>query len=224
MPVPANLNYDMWLGPTASRPYTEHRVHPQVGYSRPGWLQIEAYCRGMITGWGAHMFDIAQWGHGSDTTGPVEMEATAEFPERGLFNVHTTFRAEGSYADGVQLVAKSGSPAGVKFEGDAGWVAVTRSDLKAEPRTILRERIGEDETQLYESGNHMLNFLRCIRTGHDPICPAETGHRSNSICVITHLAMKLGRKLHWDPETERFTHDETANTMLDYAHREPWNV
>jgi predicted dehydrogenase len=224
MPEPANLNYDMWLGPTPQRPYTEDRVHPQEGFTRPGWLQIEDYCLGMITGWGAHMFDIAQWGHGSDETGPVEMEATAEFPARGLFNVHTTFRAEGRYVDGVRLIAESGVPAGVKFEGDAGWVSVTRSSLAVEPRTLLGEEIGEHEVRLYKSDNHMLNFLHCIRSGQDPICPVEVGHRSNSICVIAHLAMKRGHKLLWDPQAERFTNDDTANTMLDYVHREPWHL
>lgn len=222
--APTHFNYDMWLGPTPQRPYTEDRVHPQVGYTRPGWLQIEPYCRGMITGWGAHMFDIAQWGHGSDETGPVEMEATAEFPKRGLFNVHTTFHAEGRYADGVRLIAESGTPAGVTFEGDAGWVAVTRSDLKAEPRAILSEEIGEDEVRLYESGNHMLNYLQCTRSGQAPICPVEIGHRSNSLCVITHLAMKLDRKLRWDPQRERFRNDDLANTKLDYDHRQPWTL
>ena len=94
MEVPEELNYDMWMGPTEPQPYTEHRVHPNRGYGRPGWLQIERYCRGMITGWGAHMYDIAQWGLGTDMdSGPVEMEATAEFPDRGLFDVHTNFES-----------------------------------------------------------------------------------------------------------------------------------
>ena len=222
MTVPQNLNYDMWLGPTPNVYYTEDRVHPQTSYGRPGWLQIESYCRGMITGWGAHMFDIAQWGHDSDDTGPVEMAATAEFPDRGLFNVHTKFRAEGHYADGVKLIAESGTPAGVTFIGDTGWIAVTRSELKAEPRAILNDEIGAGDVRLYHSSNHMLNFLRCIRTRKDPICPVEVGHRANSACVITHLAMKLGRKLRWDPRAERFIDDEAANAMLDYDHREPW--
>ena len=224
MPVPKGLNYDMWLGPTLKRYYTEHRVHPQSGYSRPGWLQIETYCRGMITGWGSHMFDIAQWGHGSDDTGPVEMTATAEFPRRGLFNVHTTFRAEGRYADGVTLVAQSGSPAGVRFEGDQGWIDVGRSHLKAEPGDVLRDETGQTEQQLERSSNHMLNFLCCVRLRDEPICPVEVGHRSNSICVMTHIAMKLGRKLRWEPFAERFVDDEQANSMLDYVHREPWTV
>lgn len=224
MPVPENLNYDMWLGPTPEQPYTEDRVHPQAGFSRPGWLQIEPYCRGMITGWGSHMFDIAQWGHGSDDSGPVEMEATAEFPDRGLFNVHTTFEAVGRYADGVKLIAATGTPPGVRFEGDDGWILVGRSQLEAEPSDILREQIGENEIHLYRSENHMRNFLQCMRSRQDPICPVEVGHRGNSICVITHLAMKLGRKLRWDPQAEHFLDDDTANAMLDYDHREPWTI
>jgi predicted dehydrogenase len=224
MPVPEQLNYDMWLGPTSRVPYTEHRVHPQADYSRPGWLQIEPYCRGMITGWGAHMFDTAQWGHGSDDSGPVEMQATGDFPDRGLFDVHTNFQAEGRYADGVRLLASSGTPAGVTFEGDAGSITVTRSSLEAEPAEVLDEPIGEGEVRLYQSDNHMRNFLECMRTRQDPICPVEVGHRSNSICVITHVAMKLGHKLSWDPETERFIDDDAANAMLDYDHRKPWTV
>ncbi|QDV45586.1 Inositol 2-dehydrogenase [Stieleria neptunia] len=224
MSVPEQLNYDMWLGPTPRMPYTEHRVHPQSDFSRPGWLQIESYCRGMITGWGAHMFDIAQWGHDSDDSGPVEMEASGEFPDRGLFNVHTEFQAEGRYADGVNLLASSGTPAGVTFEGDAGSIVVTRSSLTAQPGGILREPIGEGEVHLYHSDNHMQNFLQCMRTHQEPICPVEVGHRSNSICVITHLAMKLGRKLRWNPVTERFVDDQAANDMLDYEHRKPWTV
>jgi len=224
MAVPSNLNFDMWLGPTPAAEYTEDRVHPQSGFSRPGWLQIETYCRGMITGWGSHMFDIAQWGHGSDLTGPVEMEATGEFPDRGLFNVHTLFEAEGRYADGVKLTAASGEPAGVTFTGDDGWISVGRGWLKAERPEILNDEIGDDETRLYVSDNHMLNFLSSMRTRQEPICPVEIGHRSNSICVITHLAMKLGRRLNWDPEAERFVDDEEANALLDYVHRDPWTM
>lgn len=224
MKVPSNLNYEMWIGPTQPMPYTQDRVHPQEGFGRPGWLQIESYCRGMITGWGAHMFDTAQWGHGSDDTGPVEMQATGEFPDRGLFDVHTSFHAEGRYADGVRLIATSGSPAGVRFEGDAGWIDVGRSHFKAEPSDVANQPIGKGEQELYESNNHMGNFLECMRSRKDPICPVEVGHRSNSICVITHIAMKLGRKVRWDPQAERFLDDESANALLDYEHRVPWKV
>jgi hypothetical protein len=176
----------------------------------------------MITGWGAHMFDTAQWGHGSDDSGPVEMEASGEFPDRGLFDVHTNFRAEGRYADGVRLIADSGTPAGVTFTGDVGSISVTRSSLTAEPADILRESIGADE--VHQSDQHMRNFLQCMLTREDPICGVEVGHRSNSICVITHVAMKLGRKLRWNPKSEKFLDDESANELLDYDHRKPWIV
>lgn len=222
--APENLNYDMWLGPAPVEPYEEARVHPQHGFGRPGWLQIEPYCRGMITGWGSHMFDIAQWGHGSDDSGPIEMAATGEFPERGLFNVHTTFHAEGRYADGVKLIAETGDPAGVTFEGDDGTISVGRGHFQAQPSDILHETLGENATRLYSSANHMLNFLQCMRSRRDPVCPVEVGHRSNSLCVITHLAMKLGRKLRWDPQAECFLDDDAANALLDYAHRAPWTV
>ena len=223
MPIPPNLDYDRWLGPTPKAPYTEHRVHPQAGYGRPGWLQIEAYCRGMITGWGAHMNDIAQWANDSDSTGPVEMRASAEFPERGLFDVHTSFEAEGSYANGVKLFMKTGS-AGVALEGDKGSISVTRGSIKSNPPEILKDQVRDDEIRLYMSNNHMLNFLECMRSRKDPVAPVEVGHRSNTVCVLAHIAMKLGRKLRWDPQAECFIDDAEADSLLDYTHRPPWTI
>ncbi len=223
MLAPDHLAYDHWLGPAPTAEYTEDRVHPRAGYGRPGWLQIEAYSRGMITGWGSHMFDIAQWGHGSDDSGLVEIEAHGDFPQRGLFDVHTRFSATGRYADGVQVFAESGDPAGVKFVGDRGWIDVGRSRLAAEPRQILDQQLDQDETLLTSSDDHMRNFLQSMRSRLDPICPVEVGHRSNTICLITHTAMKLGRKLRWDPVQELFVGDAAANAMLDYPHRAPWS-
>ena len=224
MEVPKNLNYDMWLGPTAEMPYTEHRVHPRKGFSRPGWLQIERYCRGMITGWGAHMYDIAQWALGVDLdSGPVEVKATAEFPDRGLFDVHVGYEAQAEYANGVKMISHNGK-AGVKFIGSDGWLWVQRGSFDAPDRNIFREVPGAGEIKLVESKNHMLNFLESMRSRKDPIAPVEAGHRSNSVCVIHHIAMKLGRKLRWDPKAERFLNDDEANSMLDYPHRRPWVI
>ncbi len=223
--APEELDYDYWLGPTPEQPYTEHRVQPKKGYGRPGWLQIEGYCRGMITGWGSHMNDIAQWGHGTDRDSCVtSIQATAEFPDRGLFDVHTTFRAEAHYADGVQLVQETGGPAGVRFEGTDGWIFVRRGGIEAGPATILEETISADELHLPVSSDHYRNFLDCMRSREDPVCPVEVGHRSNSLCIITHIAMKLGRKLNWDPAAERFTNDAEANAMLDFDRRKPWSL
>jgi len=224
MPVPVNLDYNFWLGPKPQAPFTEDRVHPQRSYSRPGWLQIKQYCLGMITGWGSHMNDIAQWGNNTDNTGPIEIEAKAEFPNRGLFDVHTTFRAEAIYANGVRLIMETGDPAGVRFEGDRGWVFVKRGAIQASDREILRQKIRENEIKLYRSSNHMKNFLECMHNRKDPVTPVEVGHRSNTICVLTYIAMKLGRKLRWDPQAERFIKNDEANRLLDYPHRKPWTM
>jgi myo-inositol 2-dehydrogenase / D-chiro-inositol 1-dehydrogenase len=222
MPVPEGLDYDFWMGPTAEMPYTEHRVHPQEGYGRPGWLQIERYCLGMITGWGSHMFDIAQWGVGCDLDGgPVEISATGEFPDRGLFDVHTNFKGEAMYANGVRMTAATG-PAGVKFIGEDGWIWVERGAWKSDPESLLEGDPGP--VRLYESDNHMGNFLDCMRSRQDPCTPVEAGHRSNTVCVLFHIAMKLGRPLKWDPKRERFEGDREANKMRDYGHRRPWRV
>jgi len=178
----------------------------------------------MITGWGSHMNDIAQWGNNTDNTGPIEIEAKAEFPNRGLFDVHTTFRAEAIYANGVRLIMETGDPAGVRFEGDRGWVFVKRGAIQASDREILRQKIRENEIKLYRSSNHMKNFLECMHNRKDPVTPVEVGHRSNTICVLTHIAMKLGRKLRWNPQAERFIKDDEANRLLDYPHRKPWTM
>jgi hypothetical protein len=224
MPVPKNLDYDLWMGPTAEASFSEDRVHPQRDYTRPGWLQIERYCLGMITGWGSHMNDIAQWGNGTEHTGPVKIKATAEFPDRGLFDVHTTFKAEAIYKNGVRLVMQTGSPAGVRFEGDKGWIFVQRGAIEASDDALLRQKIRDDEVKLYRSSNHMKNFLECMHSRKDPVAPVEIGHRSNTICVLTHIAMKLGRELRWDPKEERFIDDKEANQWLAYPHREPWTL
>ena len=101
---------------------------------------------------------------------------------------------------------------------------MTRSELSAEPAAVLGETLDDADVRLYHSDNHMENFLQCLRTGQDPICPVEAGHRSNTICVLTHLSMKLARKLHWDPENEQIRNDAEANSMLDYDHRAPWTI
>ena len=230
-PVPDGFDHDAWLGPTAVVPYAEAGVHPRSkadgtpDFSRPGWLQIRRYCLGMITGWGSHMNDIAQWGHGDDVDGGlVEIAAKAEFPQRGLFDVHTKFEATGRWADGVELVQRTGEPAGVRFEGQDGWIFVQRGKLEASRGELLKEPLRAGAIPLRVSSNHYRDWLECARNGTDPICPVEVGHRSNTVCVITHIAMQLGRTLRWDPKAERFLDDDAANAMLDYEHRAPWTL
>lgn len=241
MPIPANLNYDAWLGSTPYMYYTEKRVHPQNDYTRPGWLRCEQFGAGMITGWGAHHVDCAHWAMDTEYTGPVQVSGRADFPKKGLWNVHGLFQTEGIYANGVKMVISNELPNGIKFEGSEGWIFVTRGNYKAsanEPAVntanakaltasndkIITSVIGENEINLYRSTEQHGNWLDCMRTRQQPISPVEVGHRSCSTCLIHHVVMKLKRKANWDPMNERFINDDEANAMLNRPHRWPYEV
>lgn len=225
MPVPENLNYDMWIGPAPMVDYTERGIHPQKGFSRPGWLQRERYCRGMITGWGAHMYDIAQWGIGNDTElGPIAVSCKGEFPDRGGFDVHVGYSGTAEYANGVNVVSSNGS-AGVKFIMEDGWAYCARGKMDCSNKELLRRKPTDSEVRLYESSDHMLDFLTSAHNGTDPVCPVEVGHRSNTVCVLHHISMKLGgRTLKWDPVSETILDDPAATAMLDLPSRKPWSL
>jgi len=226
MPVPDWLDYDMWLGQAPWAAYTEKRVHPQKGYGRPGWLRIRDYGAGMITGWGSHHMDIAHWGMGTEHTGPVEIEAQAEFPRDGLWDVHGAFHIEYTYADGVKVTCADNkeNKQGVVFEGADGWVYVRRGHIDANPKSLLEETIGPDETKLYVSNNHKGNFYDCVKSRAATVAPAENGHRSCSACLLGDIAMQLGRKLRWDPDREQFVNDAEADRMLWRPMRAPWQL
>jgi predicted dehydrogenase len=240
MPVPSNLNYDMWLGSTPYVYYTENRVHPQMDYGRPGWLRCEPYCLGMITGWGVHHMDIAHWAMDTEYSGPIEISGTAMYPSRGLWTVHGKYRVEAKYANGVTVEICDEFTNGLRFEGNDGWIFVTRGNyaatasdpsfpqgdkpLQASNPEILKSSIGQHEINLYRSNDHHANWLDSIRQKKINICPAEIGHRSTSACIVSHIAMKLNRKLKWDPETEKFDGDDEANAMLSRPQRAPYHV
>ena len=239
MPVPPNLNYDMWLGPTPQVPYTEKRVHPQHDYSRPGWLRIDSYCLGMITGWGSHHVDIAHWGMDTEHTGPLEIEGRATFPQSGLWNVHGDYHIEAKYASGVNLIIDHTFTNGVEFQGENGWIFVSRgggqataSDpasktgkaLAASDEKILSSKIGAQETHLYVSNDHHLNWLESIQSRQPAVTTAEVAHRSTSTCILSWISMKLGRKLRWDPVKEEFVGDAEANAMRSRLERKPYGI
>jgi myo-inositol 2-dehydrogenase/D-chiro-inositol 1-dehydrogenase len=241
MPVPPNLNYDMWLGETPYVYYTEIGVHPQVGYDRPGWLRREQFGAGMITGWGQHHFDSAAWGMDTEHTGPISIEAVAEFPKSGLWDVHGDFMVKAEYSNGVTQYTSGGFPNGIRYEGTEGWIFVSRGDyvatasdpvsqensrkaLDASDPAILTSEIKENEIHLYRSNDQHGNWLDCIRSRKEPISPAEIGHRACSICLLSHIAMKLPRRLYWNPEKEQFINDEEANSMLSRPQRYPYGT
>jgi predicted dehydrogenase len=238
MPIPSNLQYDAWLGSTPEVYYTEMRVHPQDGFSRPGWLRCEQFGAGMITGWGAHHVDTAHWGMNTEYTGPVEVWGTAEFPTHGLWDVHGKFLTHAIYANGVTMDISGDFPNGIKFYGTEGWIFVTRDEmvtptdsgkpaaapqpLTASDPKLLGSVIGPDEVHLYDSSDQHGNWLECIKSRKAPTAPAEIGHRACSTCLIHHIAMKTKRKLYWDPIKEHFKNDDEANCMLSRPQRAPY--
>jgi predicted dehydrogenase len=239
MPIPKDFNYETWLGSTPYVYYTEKRVHPQVGYDRPGWLRCEQFGAGMITGWGAHHIDSAHWAMDTEYTGPVEISGTAEFPKKGLWDVHGPFKTQGVYANGVRMIVSGEFPNGIRFEGTEGWIFVSRGNervttsdpvaklkddqaLAASDPKIITSVIGPNEVHLYESKDHHGNWLECIRTRQTPIAPVEVAHRSCSTCLLHHIAMKTKRTLHWDPIHEHFKNDDEANGMLSRPQRAPY--
>jgi predicted dehydrogenase len=238
--LPRNLDYDMWLGSTPQVYYTENRVHPQSDdpkkrYDRPGWLRCEQFGAGMITGWGSHHIDIAHWAMNVELSGPVEIEASAEFPKSGLWDVHGPFHVKARYANGATMYISDKFTNGVRFIGEDGWIWVTRGrylpgerndTLNVHDARILKEGIKDNELHLHASPNndHHLDWLTSVRTRKPPVTSAEIGHRSCTACLLAHAAMKLDRVLHWDPEKERFVNDAQANVLLSRPQRAPYGV
>jgi myo-inositol 2-dehydrogenase / D-chiro-inositol 1-dehydrogenase len=219
MPVPEGFDYDLWLGPAPWAPYTKDRCHWNFRW-------IFDYSGGMLTDWGAHLLDGAQWGNDTEHTGPVDVEGKGVFWREGLYDTAKEFHLEYTYADGVKLIVDSGTPS-LRFEGTDGWIGNRgwRAPLRAEPASILNSVIGPDEIRLFTCPQgEQRNFLDCVKSRQDPYFPPEIGQRCFTIAHIGNIAMLLGKKLHWDPKTERFTNSDEANRMLGRAMRSPWNL
>ncbi|MDP8245383.1 MAG: Gfo/Idh/MocA family oxidoreductase [Candidatus Hinthialibacter antarcticus] len=216
---PEGFDYDMWLGQAPVRPYSEARCHWNFRW-------IMEYSGGQLTDWGAHMIDLAQWGHGTEQTGPVEIEGKGKFPNEGLYDVAHDFIINYTFADGVKLIVESKNPY-LKFIGSDGWIGNDgwRAELEASSQAILDEPISKMETQLYTCPEgEQRNFLDCVKSRKECYAPAETGHRTITIAHIGHIAMLLKRKLRWDPEKEEFIGDTPANWLLSRPMREPWTL
>ncbi len=228
---PSGFDWDMWQGPTPEAEYVRERTHVTFRY----WWD---YCGGTMTDWGAHHNDIALWGLGLERSGPVSIEAkpTVEMIPDG-FNATSEYTVDYIYANGVTHSCHStaanewngavadpkGQQHGVKFEGADGWIWVTRGSIEASNPEFLTTPLAADAVRLYESNDHMGNFFDCIRTRKAPICEAEIGHRSASVCHLGVLSLRLGRKLQWNPETEQFVGDDDANQWLRRELRKPWS-
>ena len=218
-PVPEGFDYNLWLGPAPWAPHHKSRCFYTFRF-------IQDYSGGETTNTGAHKFDIVQWGLGTERTGPVEIEDLgSEFPETGLFDTVSRIHFRARYANGVELLCTPGGIGGAaRFEGTEGSVQADWSSLRTNPESLKDTVIGTNEIHLPKSSDHKRNFLDCIKSGRDPIAPVEVGHRSASVCHLANIAMKLKRKLHWDPDRERFINNDEANRPLSKPLRSPWHL
>lgn len=218
-PVPEGFDYEMWLGPAPEAPYAPARCHVNFRW-------IYDYSGGQVTDWGGHHPDCAQWGMGTERTGPVEIRnAKAEFPPDPLWNTATEYYFEAIYADGVKLIISSKEKGGVTWEGTEGWVWANRGQIDANPKSLLDSVIGPNEIHLYESNDHFRNFIDCVISRKETVAPAEVAHRSITICHLGNIAMRLGRdSLKWDPEEEKIRGDAEASRMLKREYRAPWKL
>ncbi len=219
-PVPAALDWDMWLGPSQWRPYTSIGAHYNFRF-----IADNAY--GQVTNWGAHYLDIGQWALDMDGSGPVEVEGHGDFPTSGLFTTATRVDFTCRYANGVPMHCRTSYIGGgtVRFVGERGWLDISRNQMKASDTQLLRDMQkpgGPVELEL--STNHHENFFNCIRSRARPIADVEIGHRTTTVCNLGQIAMTLGRKLRWDPAAEAFIGDDMANLLRGRPFRGPWTL
>ncbi len=214
---PPELDYDFWLGPAPWRPYNAKRVHYNFRFF---W----DYSGGQMTNFGAHSNDLAQWGNGTELTGPITAEGTAVYEPHGWYEVPMTSEATLTYANGVRLICKTGGPPGALFEGTEGKILCGYSKMVCDPPDIAKEPLGPNDVHLYRSTDHHGDWANCIRTRKRPICDVEIGHRSATVCHLANIAIRLKRKIRWDPDKEEIIGDEEASRMLSKPYRPPWKL
>ena len=215
-PVPAVLDWDRWVGPAPFKPFNAELSPPVEKDVFPNWRKYKEYGGGILSDWGAHMFDIAQWGLGMDHTGPVKL-----FPPDGKEYKSLTM----VYENGILLKHEDfGRGFGVRFIGTKGVLNISRDYIDTDPANIVSAEIKPTEIHLYKSDNHYEDWLQAIRNHSQPICPAEVGHRTSSLCCIANIAYWLKRPLQWDPQLEQFKNDVEANVLAKANIRGDWKL
>ena len=221
--IPTGLNYDLWEGPAPHREY-------RPALLPLNWRHNFDYSGGMITDWGAHHVDIAQWAMDMDNSGPVQIDIHhATLPNGSdLYNTATAFSFTCTYENGVTMTVRDngGEPNGITFHGDEDKkIMVRRGSITMDPPELRRERIQDSEIRAYKSSDHVGNFVDCIKSGKQPVAPVEAAHRTISICHLANIAIRLGRKtLKWDPKRERIIGDKEANKYLSRPMRGKWKL
>lgn len=222
MPVPKELNYDMWLGPAFPVPYTQARVHdPGTIDTRPGWLRIKDYCNGMITNWGAHLCDIALWGMKKEYELPTKVSGEGTF-SKGLWNTIETFEVNYLYKDGVTMRYTMDEPC-VKFNGENGWIKVTfPNKLEASKPELLNFDKPSGKIDYSGTLSDKADFLKSIIESKSSLQPIEVGHNVYFTTLMGLIAVEIGKELTWNDDTQQFVDDTAANSMLVRPFREKW--
>jgi glucose-fructose oxidoreductase len=218
IPVPEDLDYDMWLGPAPVSPYTADRCEARGSYF------VYDNSLGFLAGWGAHPLDILDWAYGSDEMMPVACEGTGVIPTEGLYDTVATWELDLLYANGVPLKFRGGGEDSTKFVGMEGWIDIRRSGLQAEPQSLLTEVIGPGEIRLPRSSNHSQDFVEGVKTRRPAISDVESAVRSDTISHLGDIAIRTGRRIKWDPLQETIIGDDTARRMLSRPMRSPWRL
>lgn len=215
-PEPETFDYDRWTGQAPLKPYSKVRVSL--------WRHIWATGGGLICDMGPHYFDTVQWAHDSEMDAPRSFAGTAAWPSRDMFSeTPYDFNVQAEYTDGVKLVIRKGEK-GIRFDGDEGWIHVTDGGaISASSPSILADRKISKQSWLFMKG-HIRNFLDCMRSRDLTVSNPELSHRTHTICHCANTALRLHRKVEWDPTTERFLNDDEANQMLVREMREPWQI
>lgn len=213
-PVPEGLDYDFWLGPAPVTPYAHDRV---MGGGR--WY-IYDYAIGFLGGWGAHPLDIAHWGYPHI---PVELEGTGVVPTDGLFDTVVDWDLRGRYASGVEFTMVTGGDK-TTFVGTKGWVAASRGQIAAEPKSLLSVKIKPDEIHLLKENHHYRDFIECVLSRRTPVSDIDSAVQSDFISHLGDIAVRTGRKIRWDPRQETIVGDPTAARMMRRPTREPWTA
>lgn len=217
-PVPAGLNWDSWLGPAPYVPYNPLRCHIS-------FRNFFDYSGGSITDLGAHHLDIVQWALGTDRTGPISVEGKAR-TRRGFFETFSRYYFTFTYASGIKVYLDSRhdeqEPFSIQLHGSKGSLHAKRWQVWSDPPELLQEPLGSGDPHLYRSGNHMQDWVDCIRERRRPICDVAVGHRTATLCHLANICGRIRRNLQWDPEQELFPKDTAANDWLERPQREPY--
>jgi predicted dehydrogenase len=232
VPVPADLDFDAWQGPSPMVPYTVDRATPYGGYSCPETSV------GLIAGCGIHELGLAQWANKSDHTSPIRYVGTGHLPTEGIYRTLDHWDVMCDYANGVKLrfmdvdtakpvamkYLRSWHPSdGLIFHGTEGWISDAEGFCASNP-SLWKQKFNPTDEQLPVSPEHNRNFVDCVKSRQEPICPVEMAIRDDAICQLAHIAAVTGRPIQWDPEQEKIVNDLEAAKMLIRPFREKWKV